>query len=77
MRTMFLGCPIDILTMDETVDLARGSMRSGKGCSMWPLTLPSWSTARDRVLAADVASSDVVSIDGMGIVWRRGCSACR
>ena len=27
MRESFLGCPIDILTMTETVDLARAAMR--------------------------------------------------
>ena len=28
MRASFLGCPVDLLTMAETVDLARGAMRS-------------------------------------------------
>ena len=28
MRASFLGCPIDILTMAETVDLARDAMRN-------------------------------------------------
>ena len=28
MRETFLGCPIDILTMAETLELARGAMRN-------------------------------------------------
>ena len=31
----------------------------------------------DFVLATDVASSDIVGIDGMGVVWARGRLVCR
>jgi N-acetylglucosaminyldiphosphoundecaprenol N-acetyl-beta-D-mannosaminyltransferase len=67
---MFLGCPINILTMDETVELARGSMRDRTRLQHVALNVAKLVNARsDKVLAADVANSDVVSIDGMGIVW--------
>jgi N-acetylglucosaminyldiphosphoundecaprenol N-acetyl-beta-D-mannosaminyltransferase len=67
---IFLGCPINILTMDETVELARGSMRERTRLQHVALNVAKLVNARsDRVLAADVANSDVVSIDGMGIVW--------
>jgi N-acetylglucosaminyldiphosphoundecaprenol N-acetyl-beta-D-mannosaminyltransferase len=67
---IFLGCPINILTMDETVELARGSMRDRTRLQHVALNVAKLVNARsDRVLAADVANSDVVSIDGMGIVW--------
>lgn len=67
---IFLGCPINVLTMDETVELARGSMRDRTRLQHVALNVAKLVNARsDRVLAADVSSSDVVSIDGMGIVW--------
>ena len=67
---IFLGCPISILTMDETVELARGSMRDRTRLQHVALNVAKLVNARsDTVLAADVANSDVVSIDGMGVVW--------
>lgn len=66
----FLGCPIDILTMDETVELARSSMRNRTRLQHVALNVAKLVNARsNKVLAADIANSDVVSIDGMGIVW--------
>src|ERR1700736_2163922 len=70
MRENFLGCPIDILTMPETVDLARGAMRSQQRLQHVALNVAKFVNMRfDPVLASDVANSDVISIDGMGIVW--------
>jgi N-acetylglucosaminyldiphosphoundecaprenol N-acetyl-beta-D-mannosaminyltransferase len=74
MRENFLGCPIDILTMTETVDLARGAMRSRQRLQHVALNVAKFvNMRRDPVLAADVANSDVVGIDGMGIVWAARC----
>src|SRR4029450_10767923 len=70
MREFFLGCPIDILTMTETVELARGSMRDRMRLQHVALNVAKLVNSRsDTVLAADVANSDLVGIDGMGIVW--------
>lgn len=70
MRASFLGCPIDILTMNETVELARQAMRNRRRLQHVALNVAKFVNMRfDPVLAADVASSDVVGIDGMGIVW--------
>ena len=70
MRKSFLGCPIDILTMSETVDLARNAMRNRQRLQHVALNVAKFvNMRRDPVLAADVANSDVVSIDGMGIIW--------
>lgn len=70
MRASFLGCPIDILTMDETVNRARWAMRGRYRLQHVALNVAKFVNMRlDPVLAADVANSDVVSIDGMGIVW--------
>jgi N-acetylglucosaminyldiphosphoundecaprenol N-acetyl-beta-D-mannosaminyltransferase len=74
MRKSFLGCPIDILTMTETVDLAREAMCSRRRLQHVALNVAKFvNMRRDPVLAADVANSDVVSIDGMGIVWGARC----
>jgi N-acetylglucosaminyldiphosphoundecaprenol N-acetyl-beta-D-mannosaminyltransferase len=70
MRASFLGCPIDILTMADTVDLARWAMQSQQRLQHVALYVAKFVSMRlDPVLAADVANSDVISIDGMGIVW--------
>jgi N-acetylglucosaminyldiphosphoundecaprenol N-acetyl-beta-D-mannosaminyltransferase len=67
---IFLGCPINILTMDETVGLARSAMRDRTRLQHVALNVAKLVNARaDRVLATDIANSDLVSIDGMGIVW--------
>jgi N-acetylglucosaminyldiphosphoundecaprenol N-acetyl-beta-D-mannosaminyltransferase len=74
MRENFLGCPVDILTMTETVDLAREAMRSRLRLQHVALNVAKFVNMRgDPVLAADVANSDVVSIDGMGIIWGAKC----
>jgi len=69
MRANFLGCPIDILTMQETVALAREAMQSRKRLHHVAINVAKLvNMRRDPVLAADVIGSDVVGIDGMGIV---------
>lgn len=70
MRQTFLGCPVDILTMAETVDRARQAMLDRKRLQHVALNVAKFVNMRhDPVLAADVASSDMISIDGMGILW--------
>ncbi|RXH29825.1 MULTISPECIES: WecB/TagA/CpsF family glycosyltransferase [Bradyrhizobium] len=70
MRASFLACPIDLLTMAETVELARGAMRSRGRLQHVALNVAKFVKMRsDPVLAADVANSDIVGIDGMGILW--------
>ena len=74
MREILLGCPIDILTMDETIERAHEAMRSRKRLQHVALNVAKLVNMRsDPVLAADVMSSDVVGIDGMGIVWAAHC----
>jgi N-acetylglucosaminyldiphosphoundecaprenol N-acetyl-beta-D-mannosaminyltransferase len=69
MRAELMGCPIDILTMAETVDLARGAMHERVRVQHVALNVAKLVNLRsDPILAADVAGSDVVGIDGMGIV---------
>ena len=70
MRASFLGCPIDVLTMADTVELARRAMHRQQRLQHVALNVAKFVNMRfDPVLATDVASSDLISIDGMGIVW--------
>jgi N-acetylglucosaminyldiphosphoundecaprenol N-acetyl-beta-D-mannosaminyltransferase len=56
--------------MAETVELTREAMRSGKRLQHVALNVAKLVKMRgDPVLAADIISSDLVGIDGMGIVW--------
>jgi len=70
MRTELMGCPVDILTMAETIDLARTAMRERVRMQHVALNVAKLVNMRfDPVLSSDVAGSDVVGIDGMGIVF--------
>lgn len=70
MRLSFLGCPIDALSMAETVERARDAMRSRRRLQHVALNVAKLVNMRsDPILAADVANSDLVGVDGMGIVW--------
>ena len=69
MRIDFLGCPVDVLTMSETVERARVAMRSRSRLQHVALNVAKFVNMRkDPVLRSDVMKSDVVGIDGMGIV---------
>ena len=69
MRRELLGCPLDVLTMAETVDLAQNAMRNGTRMQHVALNVAKFVNMRfDPVLAADVSASDLIGIDGMGIV---------
>jgi N-acetylglucosaminyldiphosphoundecaprenol N-acetyl-beta-D-mannosaminyltransferase len=69
MRTDLLGCSVDVLTMAETVDLARAAMRDRRRLQHVALNVAKFVNMRsDRVLHSDVMASDVIGIDGMGIV---------
>jgi len=70
MRTSLLGCPIDVLTMAETVESARAAMRDRKRLQHVALNVAKFVNMRlDPVLCSDVMQSDLVGIDGMGIVF--------
>ena len=69
MRTHIFGCPIDILTMSETIDLARSAMRRRKTTLHVAMNVAKLVNMRtDLVLAEDVKNSDIIGIDGMGIL---------
>ena len=74
MRRTLLGCPVDILTMAETIERAGAAMRNRQRLQHVALNVAKLvNMRRDPVLAADVIGSDLVGIDGMGIVWAARC----
>lgn len=74
MRADLLGCPIDVLTMAETVDRARSAMRSRTRLQHTALNVAKLVRMRSNpMLANDVMGSDLVGIDGMGIVLAARC----
>jgi len=69
MRANLLGCPIDVLTMAETVERARIAIRNRTRLQHVALNVAKFVNMRsDPVLCSDVVGSDVIGIDGMGIV---------
>ena len=69
MREMLLNCPVDVLTMAETLELVHDSMRNRQRLQHVALNVAKFvNMRRDPVLEKDVVSSDLVGIDGMGIV---------
>ncbi len=71
-RSDFLGCPVDLYDMQESVELISGAMRRRERLQHVVINVAKLVTLkRNRLLARDVTESDLINIDGMGIVW--GC----
>jgi N-acetylglucosaminyldiphosphoundecaprenol N-acetyl-beta-D-mannosaminyltransferase len=69
-RRDFLGVPIDCLTVEETVAAADRAIQSRRTCQHVCLNVAKFVAMRSNAeLDRDVRSSDIVSVDGMGIVW--------
>lgn len=70
MRAELFGSPVDILTMEETIARAREAMLRRKTTQHVALNVAKLVNMRsDPILAADVKNSDLVGIDGAGIVF--------
>ena len=70
MRVDFLGCSVDILTMAETIERAKVAMRDRRRMHHVALNVAKFVNMRsDGVLRADVMGSDLIGVDGMGILW--------
>jgi N-acetylglucosaminyldiphosphoundecaprenol N-acetyl-beta-D-mannosaminyltransferase len=73
MRAEFLGVPIDILSMNDTVEVVEDSMSRRRRCQHVALNVAKFIKMRGQPeLWRDVVESDIIGIDGMGILW-----ACR
>lgn len=69
-RQNFAGIGIDGLTMAETLDRIRHAITQRQLLRHGDVNVAKLIQARDdRQLAADLARCDIVSADGMGIVW--------
>jgi N-acetylglucosaminyldiphosphoundecaprenol N-acetyl-beta-D-mannosaminyltransferase len=69
-RRDFLGVPIDCLSLAETIDAADRAMRDRKTLQHVCLNVAKFvAMRRDPELDHDVRASDIVSVDGMGVVW--------
>ena len=69
MRISLFDLPVDIMSHDETVMRAVEAMETGRRCQHVALNVAKLVNARtDAELERDIRASDIVGIDGMGIV---------
>jgi N-acetylglucosaminyldiphosphoundecaprenol N-acetyl-beta-D-mannosaminyltransferase len=69
-RAEFLGAPLDLLTLDETVTRAVDAMRSQVLAQHVAINVAKVVKMRsDPELRRDVIESHIAGVDGMGIVW--------
>src|SRR5579885_2364304 len=69
-RREFLGVPIDCLTMEQTIAVADQAIAERRPLRHVCLNVAKLVAMRGNPeLDADVRSSDVISLDGMGVVW--------
>jgi N-acetylglucosaminyldiphosphoundecaprenol N-acetyl-beta-D-mannosaminyltransferase len=70
MRVTLLGLPVDILSSDETVERIITAIDTRQRCQHVALNVAKLVNARTNAeLDRDVRESDIVGIDGMGIVY--------
>jgi N-acetylglucosaminyldiphosphoundecaprenol N-acetyl-beta-D-mannosaminyltransferase len=78
-RVYLLGTPVDLLSLDDTVMLAELAMASHRPLRHVALNVAKLIKLRsDPELRRDVVESDIIGVDGMGIVFAlrmfgRGC----
>ncbi|MHB8648250.1 MAG: WecB/TagA/CpsF family glycosyltransferase [Thermomicrobiales bacterium] len=69
MRVTLLDLPVDILSHGETVRAALEAMETGRSCQHVALNVAKLVNARvDPELERDIRASDIIGIDGVGIV---------
>jgi N-acetylglucosaminyldiphosphoundecaprenol N-acetyl-beta-D-mannosaminyltransferase len=69
-RLEFLGAPMHALTMDETLMLAEEAMRQKRPLLHTVVNVAKLvNMGRNGELQDDVATADVISVDGTGVVW--------
>lgn len=70
MRVTLFGLPVDILSRDETIERILAAIAKGRRCQHVALNVAKLVNARrDADLDRDVRASDIVGVDGMGIVY--------
>jgi N-acetylglucosaminyldiphosphoundecaprenol N-acetyl-beta-D-mannosaminyltransferase len=73
-RRRFLGCPIDLLTMQETLDVIENAInhRNARPQAFLHVVInvaKLVACRRNPALRDDLESADLVNVDGMGVVW--------
>jgi N-acetylglucosaminyldiphosphoundecaprenol N-acetyl-beta-D-mannosaminyltransferase len=70
MRVTLFDLPVDILSRKETIDLVLSAIASGQRLQHVALNVAKLVNARSNAeLESDIRNSDIVGIDGMGIVY--------
>jgi N-acetylglucosaminyldiphosphoundecaprenol N-acetyl-beta-D-mannosaminyltransferase len=69
-RTEFLGAPMHLLTMAETLDLATEAMRTRRPMHHTVINVAKVVNMRSNAeLRQDVSEADLINVDGAGVVW--------
>ncbi|HTO28060.1 MAG TPA: WecB/TagA/CpsF family glycosyltransferase [Devosia sp.] len=69
-RREFLGAPMHALSMAETIGLADQSMRTRQPMLHTVVNVAKLVTMKNNAeLREDVASADVINVDGIGVLW--------
>lgn len=69
-RVAFLGAPLHLVTMAETLDLADEAMTLRKPMHHTVVNVAKLVSMQENAeLFEDVASADLINIDGAGVVW--------
>jgi N-acetylglucosaminyldiphosphoundecaprenol N-acetyl-beta-D-mannosaminyltransferase len=70
MRVTLLGLPVDVLSFNETIQRILQDIIAGRRCQHVALNVAKLVNARtDTDLDNDIRTSDIIGIDGMGIVY--------
>ena len=68
-RIEFLDCPMDVATMDDTVEIIRQRIHAGQFTQHVVVNVAKLVSMRaDPELAASVRDCDIINIDGMGVL---------
>lgn len=69
-RISFLGCPLDPLSMEETLALIGQAIVERQSLQHVVVNVAKLvHCQQDEALYCDVSGSDLINIDGMGVVW--------
>lgn len=69
-RLRLLGCPLDPLTMQESLGIIRQAIAKRESLQHVVVNVAKLiNLQKDADLYADVSGSDLINIDGMGVVW--------
>jgi N-acetylglucosaminyldiphosphoundecaprenol N-acetyl-beta-D-mannosaminyltransferase len=69
-RLTFLGCPMDALTMEESIAQIETAISQRQSLQHVVVNVAKLvNCQKDAALYQDVSGSDLINIDGMGVVW--------